>query len=697
MRCCRHRLAYLAVGASLALASEPAAAAVFAVTDTRDLPDAAPGDGVCASPAGPCTLRAAAMESHALIGEDHEIQLPAGTYVLSLPPADGGAGGELLLGPSAVTLVGEGADQTTIQQTVEARVMRVEATAARIVGVTLRGGRLTAPVASAIHAGPFGEGDGGGILNTGGPLALESSRVIDNEVSGSGGGVASSRDLEVYASSIEGNVARFDGGGLAVRSFAGLDLSFSTLAGNRAGRGGGLDFACDGPAYTMGITRARILGNEARSGDGRFGEGGGISYRGGPSTYGGEVQHRIRETTLEANRARRGGAIHDDGSVRSDSTLSLERSLLVGSVAVEGGGLYMGPADPRWRRIARLENTTLSGNRADRGGAAVAGSTLALRSCTLARNRADEGSGILASGRTEVQAVGTILDDEPGGGNCGGSFTLDSVGSNLESGTSCGLAGPGDQSGVNPRLEDLADNGGVTLTHALRDDSPALDAYLFSDCPDTDQRSALRPAGASCDIGAFERDAAIFEIPPRIPRSVGEVNRGQVVLTLGGEVIRVLSDRGVSIGAEEPAAGQLDVWTFPIAGGYASPDRLSVLQQGTLVLEGPPKGKRGKRRRFVAGGLALDLDWDRDGSLWLYAGSVKRRPVELLRLVGKTHRPDFGAAEAFLTKQGARILRRKLRLKSKALAAGAPFGRFEVSPVRDPDPPEAVSLDADAS
>jgi beta-glucanase (GH16 family) len=53
-------------------------------------------------------------------------------------------------------------------------------------------------------------------------------------------------------------------------------------------------------------------------------------------------------------------------------------------------------------------------------------------------------------------------------------------------------------------LGPLADNGGPTLTHALRPASPALDAADDSICPATDQRGMARPQGPHCDIGAFE-------------------------------------------------------------------------------------------------------------------------------------------------------------------------------------------------
>jgi hypothetical protein len=44
--------------------------------------------------------------------------------------------------------------------------------------------------------------------------------------------------------------------------------------------------------------------------------------------------------------------------------------------------------------------------------------------------------------------------------------------------------------------------------------SPAIDAGDDGQCPSTDQRGAPRPAGPSCDIGAFEAGAAVPEPSP---------------------------------------------------------------------------------------------------------------------------------------------------------------------------------------
>ena len=60
-----------------------ASAAVFSVNSVTDGVDTTPGDGICATAAGTCSLRAAIQESNALMGPD-TISLPPGTYALTL-------------------------------------------------------------------------------------------------------------------------------------------------------------------------------------------------------------------------------------------------------------------------------------------------------------------------------------------------------------------------------------------------------------------------------------------------------------------------------------------------------------------------------------------------------------------------------------------------------------------------------------
>lgn len=70
--------------------------------------------------------------------------------------------------------------------------------------------------------------------------------------------------------------------------------------------------------------------------------------------------------------------------------------------------------------------------------------------------------------------------------------------------TSSDIPLPPDTITACPRLAQLADNGGSTRTHALLDDSPAIDAGNNAENLAEDQRGQPREFGASTDIGAYE-------------------------------------------------------------------------------------------------------------------------------------------------------------------------------------------------
>src|SRR5262245_50000817 len=98
----------LVVSVLVAFAAAPASA-LFIVDSTVDAVDQTPGDGVCQTIVGECTLRAAVQEANALAGPD-SIAVPAGTYVLSLGPDSGlpdAATGDLDL-TDTVAIVGPG-------------------------------------------------------------------------------------------------------------------------------------------------------------------------------------------------------------------------------------------------------------------------------------------------------------------------------------------------------------------------------------------------------------------------------------------------------------------------------------------------------------------------------------------------------------------------------------------------------------
>jgi CSLREA domain-containing protein len=87
---------------------------VIIVNSTADAVDATPGNGVCATNGGVCTLRAAIQEANVRLGAD-TITLPAGQYILTLGGngEDFGAAGDLDI-KETLTINGQNASNTII-------------------------------------------------------------------------------------------------------------------------------------------------------------------------------------------------------------------------------------------------------------------------------------------------------------------------------------------------------------------------------------------------------------------------------------------------------------------------------------------------------------------------------------------------------------------------------------------------------
>jgi hypothetical protein len=152
---------------------------------------------------------------------------------------------------------------------------------------------------------------------------------------------------------------------------------------------------------------------------------------------------------------------------------------------------------------AQVIDSTLSGN--------AIGVSEGFDGTTTIRRSTLVGNGIGYQGGDEyarLELAGSIIQ---GGIACQlGGTPLTSYGWNVASDSTCGLAGTGDQQGVDARLGPLADNGGPTQTHlpaagsVARDAIPTGTAGLCTGVL-TDQRGVTRPQGPACDRGAVEQ------------------------------------------------------------------------------------------------------------------------------------------------------------------------------------------------
>jgi hypothetical protein len=231
----------------------------------------------------------------------------------------------------------------------------------------------------------------------------------------------------------------------------------------------------------------------------------------------------LENSVLAGNGGYWGGAIVG----RGQCNLAMTNSVISGNVARGGGGIY-------GVRTGIFVGCTIYSNRCNDawgGGGIWSYGNLTLYNCTLSRNTAfitdtllpsaiKMNAGSLSlnhctvvsnSGPYEIAATNTFTSANSIIGSFSG--TLDSGGQNLiiNSNGMPVFNSYGDLFNSDPRLGPLQNNGGLTLTHALLPESPAINSAEASGLL-TDQRGALRLLTA--DIGAYEAAAPVT--PPNL-------------------------------------------------------------------------------------------------------------------------------------------------------------------------------------
>ena len=240
------------------------------------------------------------------------------------------------------------------------------------------------------------------------------------------------------------------------------------MAGDGGGARGGAIFADGG---TMIINTATFANNFAEGGNGGDGgqTDGGLNcgnHGAGGLAYGGAITNNaatvnMKHGTISLNNAQAGNTGVNQGGANKPPRLVAEGA---------GGGIRVGPAS------VTLENTIIAGNTAANG----------LGDTTGAPTPGPNVDGAVTSNGHNLLGVAT---------------------------DATGFTGTGDQTGANPMLAALADNGGPTQTMALTAGSPAIDAGVAAGAS-FDQRGRPRtyddPGVANAatsdgtDIGAFE-------------------------------------------------------------------------------------------------------------------------------------------------------------------------------------------------
>ncbi len=469
----------------------------------------------------------------------------------SLPATITLTSAELVINKS-LSVRGPGADQLTISGANARRVLRVRITTPGVAGATISGLKIADGTTTA---------NGGGIHLEQGGLTLFNCVVANNTAPGAGafgGGIMadSGTRLGVFDSVVRDNSSASFGGGIGTPTTIGAEVTVarSTISGNSAtasgSRAGGV-FVSATSSCTMANTR--IAGNSA------VGIGGGIYNLGSASIQGGSVDSNqvlapladgggisnggtltLTATTVSGNTATNSNGI--GGGLSNSATLTVIRSTISGNTAAgqtggAGGGGIMNTG------TLTLTNSTISGNSVTaaniRGGGiynSVSG-VANLSSCTIAFNSCPtSGGGVaVASGgtvtcRNNLIARNTGLNAPGGTVDAAGTFTTQ--GFNMIGSVNAGVVGFNTLSGdllggtggaaINPLLDPLADNGGLTRTHALQAGSPAIDVGSPGFGIVTDQRGFSRytdtpgvaglAGGDASDIGAFESGSSTLRV-----------------------------------------------------------------------------------------------------------------------------------------------------------------------------------------
>jgi CSLREA domain-containing protein len=345
-----------------------AVATIFTVNDVNDVADMTPGDGICRTAAGRCSLRAAIQEANSFRGFD-TILMPAGVYQLSIlgSDEDAAATGDLDIRES-VTIAGASMWGTIIDGGGIDRVFDIIP--------THLGGNTANGVTMAQLTVRNGSARVGGGIRYASPLTIQNATISDNKATLTGGGIGSAA-----------GVSR-------------LIIIDSIIVRNWAYEGAGIDAAAsEGYEQSLKIEGSFIAYNSA------FGGGAGGIHA---------ITAELIAVTLRSNFAEYGAGIHGE-------RITIDGSIISGNIATGyvgtkgyGGGIVMSGNSV-------VSRTIVSGNNADFGGGiAVRRGQARLMNLTIVNNTADsDGGGLYRDGESEAIVVNTIIEaNSPR--NCGG-------------------------------------------------------------------------------------------------------------------------------------------------------------------------------------------------------------------------------------------------------------------------------------
>ncbi|MDH3754354.1 MAG: hypothetical protein OEU32_10835, partial [Acidimicrobiia bacterium] len=358
------------------------------------------------------------------------------------------------------------------------------------------GGDGSVVVSASSVSGNTACGDGGGIFypffggQLPGTVTIEAGSTVSGNVA-AGANCFGFADVGPVGSADHGVIERCGGSGGGVLGSI-VDVTDSTVSGNIANaHGGGVAAAGD-----VTITRSGVNENEAT-----FGNGGGVAIAFvrvlvGQRALSGVVTTPMPTVTVNTSTLSSNFAGGDGGGISAVARLPFIGPQFNEAIDV--------PVDPI---SVVLEFATVAGNEAlGEEPFDVVPTAIETPAQNILAEQLTAAASIIAYGVNPDGANCTIVFD-PG---------VTSLGYNWDDDGTCGLDDATDTSGADPMLGPLAAGA-----HTPLDGSPVIDAVptdfttaevsaAAAQCAGTDQLGTPRPSGVSCDIGAVE----VAQAPP---------------------------------------------------------------------------------------------------------------------------------------------------------------------------------------
>ncbi|MGL5941204.1 MAG: DUF4347 domain-containing protein [Waterburya sp.] len=260
-----------------------------------------------------------------------------------------------------------------------------------------------------------------------------------------------------------------------------------------------LDVAIDGLTITGGEASKQMFPGDVNPGN----FGGGISNR---------ENLNLSNSYVTGNSAVAGGGgiFNATGALTINNSTISDNSSISSRVGAAGGGILNETG------ALIVNNSTISNNSAFISGGISSGEAVEINNTTISGNRAAVlAGGISATGTITSSIVSGNINENNSNNSNDLSGDLTSGGNNLigdrgnvdsfTNGVNGDIVGTSENP-IDPKLGELEDNGGLTLTQELLAGSPAIDAGSNPNNLATDQRGEgfNRTVGDGTDIGAYE-------------------------------------------------------------------------------------------------------------------------------------------------------------------------------------------------